>query len=106
MPVGKFSISLPEELVADVDEIASDEGLTRSAVIREAASRYVAARRTAQYERQRRERMDEALRGLEDIAASWGEDDRSGAEYLREIRGDSHGTRAPEDGPRSRREHE
>jgi len=34
MAVDKFSISLPEELVASVDEIAAAGGLTRSAVIR------------------------------------------------------------------------
>jgi len=88
MPVDKFSISLPEELVADVDDLAKADGLTRSGVIREAAEAYVAARQSADYEQRRRERIDDALAGLDVVASQWGADDRSSLDYLREIRGD------------------
>lgn len=39
------SISLPDSLLADVSRLARDEKRSRSAVMREALARYVAARR-------------------------------------------------------------
>ena len=101
MAVDKFSISLPEELVADVDEVARLDGLTRSGVIREAMSAYVAERRSAQYEQARRSRVARAIESFDAIAAEWGADERSGADYLAELRGekgtgkDSNRTEAP-----------
>lgn len=89
MAVDKFSISLPEELVAEVDEIARLDGLTRSAVIREAMTAYVAERRSAQYEQTRRDRVAKAIESFDAIAAEWGADERSGADYLAELRGES-----------------
>ncbi len=101
MAVDKFSISLPEELVAEVDEFARVDGLTRSAVIREATTAYVAERRSTQYEQARRDRVGRAIESFEAIAAEWGADERSGADYLAELRGekgtakDSNRTEAP-----------
>lgn len=99
MPVDKFSVSLPEELVADVDEIASADGMTRSAVIREATADYVAARRSADSEAKRRERVDRAIAGFADLARRWGPDERTGVQYLADLRSEdaSHAAEAPDD---------
>ncbi|MDZ4168164.1 MAG: ribbon-helix-helix protein, CopG family [Coriobacteriia bacterium] len=88
MAVEKFSISLPDDLVIDIDELAVSEGLTRSGVIREAAATYVASRKSVQYERLRRERIDSALAGFEQVAASWGQDDQTSLDHLRVLRGE------------------
>ena len=88
MAVEKFSISLPGELVADVESIAEQDGRTRSAVIREATARYVADRKSTTYEAERRRRIAAAIEGFNAIADAWGPDERSGLSYLREIRGD------------------
>lgn len=91
MPVEKFSVSLPEDLVRDLDEIAAVDGLTRSAVIREVAAEYVAARKSGEYEAARRARVDCAIAGFDDIAATWGEDDESGLHRLRQLRREATG---------------
>jgi len=88
MTVEKFSISLPKELVGDVDRLADADGLTRSALIREATATYVADRNSSAYEARRRTRIDDALAGLNLVAAQWGDDEHSGLEYLSEIRGE------------------
>lgn len=100
MAVDKFSVSLPGSLTRDIDEIASSEGLTRSAVIREAAAAYVASRKSADYEQARRERIDEALAGFEEVAAGWGDDRRTSLDYLRELRGDPDEPQPPRRGAR------
>jgi predicted transcriptional regulator len=86
-PVDKFSVSLPEELAAELDDIAKAEGLTRSAVVREATADYVAARRAAEYQTRRREQIDRAIAGFQDMATRWGPDERTGLHYLGELRG-------------------
>lgn len=86
MAVEKFSISLPEELVTSLDKIAVQDGLTRSAVIREVAAEYVAKRRSKAYEEERRKKIDGAIAGFERIAKQWGADERSAADVLREMR--------------------
>lgn len=88
MAVDKFSVSLPGSLTRDIDEIASSEGLTRSAVIREAAAAYVASRKSAEHEQARRDRIDEALAGFEEVSAGWGADERTSLDHLRELRGE------------------
>ncbi|MGB4593508.1 MAG: ribbon-helix-helix protein, CopG family [Coriobacteriia bacterium] len=86
MAVEKFSISLPEELVASLDEIAAEDGLTRSAVIREVTTEYVSKRRSAAYEEERRRRIDGAIEGFRRLAEEWGPDERSAADIIREMR--------------------
>lgn len=89
MPVDKFSISLPEELVVDVDEIAHADGLTRSAIIREATVGYVTKRKHAAFEAERRTRVDAAIEGFRQISEEWGPDERTATDLLREIRNES-----------------
>lgn len=94
MAVDKLSISLPQELLAEVDELAQAENLTRSAVIREGVAAYVAGRKSARRQQERRKRVDDALAGLDLIAQEWGADERDSLDYLREIRGESEAARA------------
>jgi len=84
--VEKFSISLPEELAASLNDIADAEGLTRSGLIRELASEYVTRRESAERERERRARVDAAIAGFEAIAEEWGRDERTAAQVLAEMR--------------------
>ncbi|MDO8847090.1 MAG: ribbon-helix-helix protein, CopG family [Coriobacteriia bacterium] len=91
MAVEKFSISLPEELVADLDEFAGQDALTRSGLIREVVSEYVSKRRSATYEEERHARITRAIEGFERLADEWGPDERSSLDLLHEIREESLG---------------
>lgn len=87
MPVEKLSISLPDTLAASIDRYAAHDGVTRSFLIQEAAARYVAVRDAAGREQARRDSVDAALEGFDEIAREWGEDSRRGVDYLADIRG-------------------
>jgi metal-responsive CopG/Arc/MetJ family transcriptional regulator len=93
--VDKFSVSLPADLVHELDGLADKRGLTRSGVIREAAAEYVAERKSADAEQARRCRIDEAIAAFDRIASSSPVGGRPSLEVLREIRDESMG------GPRS-----
>lgn len=47
MPSRIINMTVPEELIKEVDEVAKVEGRTRSELFREAVSRYVQERRLA-----------------------------------------------------------
>ena len=47
MAVDKITISLPAELVRSIDELSAREGVSRSAIVREASARYVTERAAA-----------------------------------------------------------
>ncbi len=91
MAVEKFSISLPEEVVAGIDQLADADGVTRSALIREATAEYIARRASAEYAEKRAQRLDAVIDGFEAIAADWGPDERTAADLVREIREESLG---------------
>lgn len=91
MAVEKLSVSLPEELVSDLDELAAADASSRSAVIREAAAEYVTRRTAAARERERRDRVGRAIEGFERLASEWGPDERTATELVREIRGEALG---------------
>jgi len=87
MPVDKITVSLPAELVGEIDRLAADTGLSRSAVVREATARYVTERTAAEELARRRVAGDDLrafLRGLDGRDVS---DPRSPLEILRELRG-------------------
>ncbi|MDO8963400.1 MAG: ribbon-helix-helix protein, CopG family [Coriobacteriia bacterium] len=86
MAVEKFSISLPEELVAEIDDLAKAEGVTRSGLVREATTEYVIARRSKTYEADRRRRIGTAIDGLKALSGQWGSKEKSGLEMLHELR--------------------
>ena len=89
MAVDKFSISLPADLLAQVDELARAEGVSRSGVIREATAAYVTARASAAYQAERARRIDQAVEAFDAIAEGWGAEERSAVDLLRELRGEN-----------------
>ena len=66
MAVYKVNVSLPPELVEQIDAVAAAQGLSRSGFIAEASSHYVAelAARSAEEERVRR--IDKAIESIKE----------------------------------------
>ena len=83
----RITITLPDELVSAIDEEAAEEGLSRSALIREASARYVAGMQNQDAEAARREAVDETLGFLDTLAGRDALDQRPTLDVLREIRG-------------------
>lgn len=96
MAVEKFSVSLPEDLVARIEGLAAEEGVSRSEIIREATARYVASVDGAIAETRRHASVNAAVASFEAIAAEWGDDEIPGLAYLDELRGEAAEPRAPE----------
>ncbi len=67
MAVYKVNVSLPPELVAEIDEIAAQRGLSRSGFIAEASARYVTDLKTLAAEEQRKRDIDEAVAHMREI---------------------------------------
>lgn len=84
--IAKITISLPEELVSQIDGLAAERGASRSLIIREAATDLVAAADEQKRLRERRAGVDRALEALEALRAVPGRTGRSGTSILREIR--------------------
>jgi predicted transcriptional regulator len=98
MPVEKLSISLPEGLARQLDELAEEDGVTRSSLVREATARYLASRASDAEAKRRRAGAERAVAGFDEVASLWGEDDRPGVEYLADVRGAA-GTPHEPEGP-------
>ncbi len=99
MPSGKFSISLPSELVSQLEALAREDGVSRSFVVQEATARYVADRKSLDEASRRRTNVGSALADLDEIAAQWGDDPRQGIDYLADVRA-STGEAVARDGDR------
>jgi len=56
MGTAKFTISMPDELVEEIDDLAQKRGSTRSGVLREATAEYVARRKDDSSRAEREER--------------------------------------------------
>lgn len=65
----KVNVSLPEELVGEIDETADALGLTRSGFIAEASARYVADVKNLSAEERRREDIGRAIASMRRIGA-------------------------------------
>lgn len=100
MAVGKITISLPQELVQAIDELSAQQGVSRSAIVREASARYVTERASAAHAAKRRGAADDAISALEELRRLTPIDDRPTLEILRELRGplDADSVRGPRDG--------
>ncbi len=96
MPVEKLSISLPESLAHQLDELAAEDGVTRSALVREATARYVSSRASDAEARRHRAGVERAVAGFDEVASLWGEDDRPALEYLADVRGAAAAPNEPE----------
>jgi len=71
----KVNVSLPEELVSEIDETAGELGLTRSGFIAEASARYVADVKNLTAEELRRRDIQRARATWRRIGAKLNEQD-------------------------------
>lgn len=71
----KVNVSLPEHLVAEIDETADGLGMTRSGFIAEASARYVADVKNLSAEERRRRDIDRAIATFRRIGADLTEGD-------------------------------
>lgn len=71
----KVNVSLPEELVSEIDEVASDLGMSRSGFIAEASSRYIADIRNLSAEERRHKEIQRAIAGFRRIRSKLTEQD-------------------------------
>ena len=83
----RITITLPDDLVAELDAIATGSGRSRSGVIREASAKYVTEQRVETAAAARRVAGLETLEYLEALRALPVADDRQTLDILRELRG-------------------
>jgi len=84
--VAKITISIPPDLLVEIDDLAAESGESRSFLMREAASHYLTARRDVDAAAARRRGVDRALELLREIGSMPVLDDRPSLEILRELR--------------------
>ncbi len=85
--VTRVTVTLPDDILVQLDEVAHAEGVTRSEVVREAASTYLAGRSRSLQARLRQEAVADGLSWLEAVGTSHAGDGESSLEVLRELRG-------------------
>jgi metal-responsive CopG/Arc/MetJ family transcriptional regulator len=76
-------ITIPEELLKEMDEQARREHLDRSEILREAIRRYLGAQRRENLQEQRIRRV---LQGLEESAGSWKDEAHPELKELGDVR--------------------
>ena len=89
--MAKINISIPDDLLKDVDALAAELARSRSGLVAEATARYVTEVREEQAAAERRERIDRAMDSARQIADTFGAFD--GTASVREDR--DHGHRTP-----------
>jgi len=85
----RVTISLPDELLAQLDAIAESESLTRSDVVREAAGEYLTARTRGAEAETRKRAVEDGIAWLRDAATRSA--DIPSLELLRQVRDESLG---------------
>lgn len=85
----RVTISLPDDLLARLDDIAASESLTRSDVVREAAGQYLASRSSGTEATRRLEAVEDGIAWLKQVAEGPSADSRPSLDILREIRRDA-----------------
>lgn len=89
--VRKVTISLPDDLLGEIDAEAEAVGSTRSGIVQEASAHYLAHTRDERSAAQRREAADDLVGWLEQLAARPQLDTRPSLDILREVRGEPPG---------------
>lgn len=87
--MSRVTVSLPADVLEQLDQIADADGVTRSDVIREASSHYLADREARKLADARDAAVAKGLRYLEDLAASASDDGASSLRVLHELRGET-----------------
>lgn len=82
----KFTISMPQDLLVEIDAEAEARGETRSGVIREASAQYLEHRREEDAAAERRRKVAGAIEIMRELASRPSLDDRPSLEILRELR--------------------
>jgi metal-responsive CopG/Arc/MetJ family transcriptional regulator len=73
--MAKVNVSIPDELLAEVDEIARELERSRSGLVQEATAQYVAHVREKKAAAERKARIDAAFAGMRALAAEFGDFD-------------------------------
>ncbi|MDE0405981.1 MAG: hypothetical protein OXI53_11810 [Nitrospira sp.] len=77
--MARINLMIPDELLAIVDQAATEERLTRSAFLQKAASRYLEEKRLEQEALERKQRMKKAAAKMDKLADKFGKWDGVGA---------------------------
>ena len=86
MAFEKLCISMPADLVDQIDLLAEKSGTSRSYIMREAAAKYLASAADQTEAARRRSSVERSLETFDAVATAWGDDDRQGQSYLDEVR--------------------
>jgi metal-responsive CopG/Arc/MetJ family transcriptional regulator len=70
--VAKINVSLSDDLLGEVDDLARELSRSRSGLVQEATARYVATLRADQAEAQRRAGIQSAISGMRGLSAKVG----------------------------------
>lgn len=87
MPVEKVTVSLPADLMREIDALSHAEGVSRSQVVREATTLYVSDRLAAREAVRKQAAAGQVLAVLDELRARVPDDSRPVLELLRESRG-------------------
>ncbi|MBN2847860.1 MAG: ribbon-helix-helix protein, CopG family [Coriobacteriia bacterium] len=85
--VTRVTVTLPDDVLLDLDGVARAEGVTRSEVVREAAVTYLTGREASREARTRHEAIADGIAWLEQVGERHAADGESSLEILREFRG-------------------
>ena len=99
MSTERVTITLPADLVAQIDAIAQSRVASRSSIVREASAQYIAATQAQLHEQQLSAATDDLISFLDELQAAPVLEDRPVLEILRELRGgalDAPQTRDPD----------
>ncbi len=88
--MAKVNVSLPDELLLQVDELAEELDRSRSGLVQEATAHYVAHLRAEQAEREHRESIERGIKEMRSIAHEL-PPGRDGTALIRADRDSDHG---------------
>lgn len=87
--MAKVNVSLPDELLHEVDELAEELSRSRSGLVQEATAQYVAEKRAEREARERSARISAAIKRIREISPLVGSFDATA--MIREDRDSDHG---------------
>ena len=87
--MAKINVSLPDELLREIDDLAAELDRSRSGLVAEASARYVTELQAERAARERSERIGEAIREARELATHV-PPGRDSTELIREDRDHGH----------------
>jgi len=84
--MARVTVSLPDSLLARIDDAAGEAGLSRSEVIREASASYLTERERDAERHALREAIEEGIVWMRAVGRQPGLDGRPSLEILRDVR--------------------